>query len=133
MSKYDRRSRGTQGGFDHSPNVHRGLRGSAFADHLLLEKLILPIEKERYDDLVSSGGESRLEVGGNRRRRVERTGSRRIGPETFPELEGGLDLRHLGDAEAADLEEIADVRPSSPCRPRKSLRSDRARARAVSP
>lgn len=114
VSEHDRRGGGTQGSLEHTPDVHRGLRGSAFADHLLFEQVILPIEKESYDDLVSSPGEPRLEVGGNCGRRVERTGSRRIGPETFPQLERGLDLRDLGDIETSHLEEVADVGPIDP-------------------
>lgn len=65
VSKHDRRGGGAQRGFDHPPDVHRGLRGGAFADHLLFKQMILPIEKESYGDLVSSPGEPRLEVGRN--------------------------------------------------------------------
>jgi hypothetical protein len=114
VRKHDRHSGGAQGGFDHPPDVHRGLRGGAFADHLLFEQVILPIEKESYGDLVSSSGEPRLEVGRNCGRGVERSGSRRIGPETFPQLERGLDLRDLGDTEAGHFKEVANVGPVKP-------------------
>ncbi len=113
--------------FDDAADVHGGLGRCSLGDVLLAKALVLSVQEDGDDDLLTFAGETRAEVVGDGLRGFEGGGCEFPGAHAFSEFKGGLDLGDFRGPKARHLQQVLNVGAIEPAKPTEILQNREGR------
>ena len=127
MYEDDRRGRFVKGFFQNAANIHGGLGRRPFGDVFLAKAVVLSVQENCDDDLLTLGSEAWAEVLGDSLGGFECGGYEFPGAQAFPELKCSLNLRDFRRPKARHVEQVMNAGAVEAAKPSEILQKKEGR------